>query len=92
MAKAVRITKEQLGNREVKVKLRDIRHPDYEKQVEFIYERSGDSPDETWAYGITEEKTAEFLRSSEINDLLEEPDPPAWVEEGLEMWDIRVQE
>lgn len=88
MEQAVRVTRERFGNREVTVKLRDLHHPDYQKEVEFI----DTEEDETWVYGITHSETAEFLRCSDNPDLLDEPEPPEWVREGFEMWGIEVAE
>ena len=91
MPTGVRIEKHRLAGKQIKTKIRDIQHPDYEKQVEFIDE-NGDGLDETWVYGITDERTVEFLKSSEVSDLLAEPEPPEWVKEGLVMWDLQVAE
>jgi uncharacterized protein YcsI (UPF0317 family) len=89
MSAGVRIRKERLAGEEIKIKLRDIEHPDYKKQVEFIDE-SGEL-DEEWVYGITGELTAELMRSTEVDDLLADHEPPEWVQEGLVMWDLRTE-
>jgi len=90
MSGAVRITTHRLAGKEIKIKVREIHHPDYKKQLQFIDE-SGEL-DEEWEYGITDELTAELVRSTEINDLLADHEPPEWVLEGLDMWDLRRAE
>lgn len=90
MSQAVKITKERLAGKQIKIKLRDIRHPDYEKQVEFIDEDG--ELNEEWVYGVTDELRAELVRSTEIEHLGADHDTPEWVEEGLLMWDIRIRE
>jgi len=62
--------------------------PDADHVAELTLKNDG----ERWVYILTDEREAEFRRSTAVGDVAAEPDPPTWVRNVFEMLEIRVAE
>lgn len=91
MPKTIRQKTQRFANRLVKTKLEELHHPEYAIQLKLVDKSDSNTEGETWVYGVTDDREAELLRSSEIDDLLAEPDPPEWVQRAFETWEIEVK-
>lgn len=56
---------------------------DHEALFRVEIHRDRDDRDETWTFGVTDERTAQFRNSSAVTDLEADPEIPQWVEELL---------
>jgi hypothetical protein len=88
MATTTRSETAQVDGHEVTIQIEPLQHPDYKFEIALI--DTDEEPDEIWRYGITSDQDAEFLYSSEVDDLLAEPDPPEWVRRSFEQVDVEV--
>jgi len=91
MPKTIRQKKQRFANRLVKTKLEELHHSEYVIQLTLVDVSGSNSDGDTWIYGVTEDREAELLRSSEVDDILANPDPPEWVLQAFHSWGIELK-
>jgi hypothetical protein len=91
MPKTIRQKKQRFANRLVKTKLKELHYSEYVIQITLVDVSGSNSDGDTWVYGVTEDREAELLRSSEVDDILANPDPPEWVRRAFETWEINLE-
>lgn len=78
-----RSTTVQLGSKDSADARVQLDAPDYDARV--VVERN----DECWTFGV-DSGTASLIETSEADDVLDQPDPPEWVQTVL--WEVGVPE
>jgi len=94
MAATVRSTKTRIARRDIRAKIEEVTDRSSDHELRLTLRDETDDPDEpeTWVYGIDDDREATLVRSTEHDDLAAEPEPPQWVQQALQMWDIQVAE